>query len=475
MNISTFYGLNVGMTALDTAQQVEDVISNNIANANTPGYAQETAKLSETGPFPTVPSQNAPALAGQMGEGSQVSSVQRDTSAFLDQQDRANQGTYQMYQTHAQNLTMVEGILNEPSSQSIQNAVDQFFSSWQTLSTDPSNTAARQAVISQAQTLGQTFQTVSSELETLQSNLVGVVTDGIGQLNTDAKQVASLNTQIIAIQGDGQSANQLLDQRSQLLDNMSKLANISYTEQSNGAVYIQLSSSSLVDGSGAHLYPPGSSTTFNTQTNAPTITNPATLLTDLAGITSGSIAGNLSSISDTTSLLGSFDNYLQSFAGQVNDIQTTGMPLSGQTAPPPIFDVENDQGAPSHVYLAVDPNLTAANVAAATSANTPGDNSNALKMVNLQNDATAYNGGTFDQGIAALVSGIGVETAAVNNSEATANALAQQSSNMRQSISGVDINEQAALMVQYQNSYAAAAKFVSVFQQMMSDLMNIVP
>ncbi|MCY0875660.1 MAG: flagellar basal body protein, partial [Firmicutes bacterium] len=153
MNISTFYGLNVGMTALDSAQQVEDVISNNIANANTAGYAQETANLSEIGPFPTLPAQDAPVVAGQMGEGAQVSGVQRDTNAFLDRQDRENQGTSQMYQTHSQNLTMIEGILNEPSSQSMQNAVDQFFSSWQTLSTDPSNTAARQAVIAQAQTL----------------------------------------------------------------------------------------------------------------------------------------------------------------------------------------------------------------------------------------------------------------------------------------------------------------------------------
>lgn len=475
MNISTFYGLNVGMTALNTSQQVEDVISNNIANANTPGYAQETANLSETGPFPSLPAQDAPQLAGQMGEGAQVSSVERDTSAFLDQQDRANQGTYQMYQTHSQNLTMIEGILNEPSSQSMQNAVDQFFSSWQTLSTDPSNTAARQAVISQAQTMAQTFGTITTELENLQNNLVGVVTGGVGQLNTDAQQVANLNTQIVAIQKQGQSANQLLDQRSSILDDMAKLANISYTEQSDGAVYIQVGSNTLVDSAGQHNYPPAAGVTFNSQTNAPDITSASTLQTDLSGVTSGSIAGNLASISDTSNTLQQLNNYLTQFTSAVDAVQQNGYGLNSSTTAPPIFDNPPHQDAAGNVFLSVPSTFTSSDVAAASTANQPGDNSNAINMVNLQNNASAYNGGTFDQGIASLVSGIGVETASVNSNEATANALAQQSSNMRQSVSGVDINEQAAQMVQFQNSYAAAAKFISVFQQMLSDLMNIVP
>jgi flagellar hook-associated protein 1 FlgK len=94
----------------------------------------------------------------------------------------------------------------------------------------------------------------------------------------------------------------------------------------------------------------------------------------------------------------------------------------------------------------------------------------------LQNQQqSSLQGATFDQNIASLVSGIGVETASVNTSVTTAKALSQQSSTLRQSVSSVDINEQAAMMVQYQNSYSAAAKFVSVFDQMMQSLMAIVP
>jgi len=472
MNISTFYGLNVGMTALDAAQQVENVISNNIANANTPGYAQETANLSEYNSFPTSPAQDALAIHGQLGQGVQVASVQRDTNAFLSQQDRSNQGVAQTYGTHSQNLSMIEGILNEPSSKSMQNAIDQFFNSWQTLSTNPSNYSARQSVISQAQTIGQTFQTISTELENLQNNLVGVTTNGVGQLNTDAKQVASLNAEIVNVQQTGQSPNTLLDKRATVLDDMSKLANISYTEQGNGAVYINLAASTLVDSTGSYLYPPTAGLTFNSQTNAPIITALSTLQTDLSGITSGSIAGNLASLNDTSSTLKTLDQFLGQFAAGINTQQQAGYELSGTATPPPMFTVLTD--ASGHTNLTVNSAMIPSNVAASDAPNQPGNNNNAVAVVGLQNQAV-YNGGTYDQGLAGLVSGIGVEAASVIASDSTAKALAQQSSNMRQSVSGVDINEQAAQMVQFQNSYTAAAKFVSIFEQMMQSLLNIVP
>jgi len=483
VNISTFYGLNVGVSALETAQQVEDVISNNIANANTPGYAQETPTLEEYTPFPTVPAHDAPILNGQMGQGSQVSSVHRDTSAFLDMQDRVNQGTYQMYSTHQQNLTQIEGILNEPSSQSMQNAMDQFFASWQTLSTDPSNTAARQSVIAQAQQMGQTFQTITNELETLQSNLTNVVTGQIGQLNTDANQVYQLNTQIVRVLQQGQQPNQLMDQRSQILDQMAQMANISYTQQSNGADYITLAGSTLVDGSNSYLA--GTTTPY---TSPPAASYTAqTAYTFASTLKSGSIAGNVQSVNDANTMLNNLDTFLNTFENAVNAIQTSGSTATSSAAspPPPIFSVPSSDtfastdpvNGSNHLILTVNPSLTTSEIATGGATwGGPGDNSNALNMVALQNQQqSSLQGATFDQNIASLVSGIGVETASVNTSVTTAQALSQQSCTLRQAVSSVDVNEQAAMMVQYQNSYSAAAKFVSVFDQMMQTLMTIVP
>ncbi|MDQ0190665.1 hypothetical protein JI721_11280 [Alicyclobacillus cycloheptanicus] len=688
MGLSTFFGLNIGVNALDAMNQAENVVSNNIANQNTPGYVQETANMVEATPYPPL-GENT--IAGQVGQGVLVSSVTRQTSAYIDQQDRLNQGAYQMYATHSTGLTEIQGILNEPSSNGMQNALDQFFTAWQTLSGSPSDTAARQSVLTQAQMLGQTFSTVTSRLEQLQSSTLAVIegtpsytmqsgaaspiasdvevlnapqsasdtyklsfhatsSDGstaytvqlqdangnnigspvaitgagtytlgssngllvsaqipdpstlvppgstlpytqtdtftppggqLGQLNEYAQQINQLNQQIVSANSFGQNANALLDQRDSILDEMSQLANISYDEASNGAVSVSLGNIAMVSATGG--------------------VTPLTLA-NLPQVTSGSIAGNQQIVADTQNLLSEMNGFLTSFASQVNAIQQQGYGATtsdGQpiASTPPLFDVNEDaagnvvlslhsyvgtgsggtqanpkvsigsgfssgsglSGVPVQVAYAAsyddtgaltggtvqledesgnpigqpvtltasqlangtaitvgDPatnetlsfnlspasalftpapvsgqagpytytqtdmvannstTITASDVAASAYANQPGDNTNALAMVALQNDASAYNNGTFDQGIAQMVSNVGIEANSVSSSESTANSLAQQSSSMRQSIEGVDANQQETLMVQFQNSYDAAAKFISIVDSMLQTLINMV-
>ncbi len=494
MQISTFFALNTGMTALDTASQAENVIANNIANANTPGYAQETAQLGEYGSFPALPAGNAPLTSGQIGEGVTVTQVSRQINAFYNAQDRANQGTYQMYSTHNAVLTQVQGILNEPSSQSMQNSLDQFFSSWQTLSTDPSNAAAAQSVVSQAKTLGQTFQLVGNQLSALQANLQSVIgtaqpsapggpSGQLGELMGYAAQVAQLNSQIVNVSQTGASPNALEDQRSVLLDKMSGLANIKYfqdpqmTSGSSPAPkypgYLDVTLSA--GGQTIYLVGPAGSPPQPTPTDAAL----------LGAITSGSIAGNMAGIADARNTVGYLNAYVQNLASQVNKAYGN-----------PVFDVNPaGTGTPPAdspvVYLTVDPSFTASSLSTAGTAN-PGNNSASQAVANVQNTDTSfsyntYNSiaggpsstqtftGTFDQGVAQVVSAVGTEAASVMSGEQTANALAQQSSQLRQSVSGVDINQQAAQMVQYQNAYSAAAKFITVYDQMIQTLLNSVP
>lgn len=572
MGVSLFFGLNVGVNAMESMQQAESVISNNIANANTPGYVQERGVLTESTPFPPASEFQNP---GQFGEGSSLEHISRQTSAFVNQQDRQNQGIAQMYITHDNGLQQIQGILNEPSSNSVQNAVDQFFSSWQTLSSDPSSIAARQTVISQAQTLSQTFQTVTSQLEQLQTSVQAKVdgapfqyfdqigtatlnssatspsrniadavsvspianppqayqlvfkasgtatgnnyqlqlqtpgappttlgsvnvtgagkysfsvngstvaitmpdpltllpvgftnsstysqTDNVAssggefaQLNSYASQVDALNRQIVTVNQNGGSPNQLLDQRGSILDKMAKLANITYAPSNNpsfaGAVSVQLGGVRLVSDTGGTTAFPSASANQ---------------------VSSGTIAGDLSTISDTQQLLQQIDSFLNAFSAQVNSIQSTGYPLSGSATAPNLLTVSND--TLGHTRLNVANSFTPQDVAAADQPNQPGNNNNVTRMVGLQS-GLVYQGGTFDQGLSSMVAGVGVEAASVKSSLQTANALAQQSTSMRQSISGVDINEQAALMVQYQNSFNAAAKFISVTDQMLQTLINM--
>ncbi|GMA64519.1 flagellar basal body protein [Alicyclobacillus fastidiosus] len=120
MSLSTFLPLNIGMSAIEAMSQAESVVSNNISNANTAGYVQESPVINEAQPYQLT-------VNAEISQGVDVSSVSRDTDEFVVQQDRNNQGTYQMYSTHSSGLQQIQSILNEPSSNSIQNALDQFF------------------------------------------------------------------------------------------------------------------------------------------------------------------------------------------------------------------------------------------------------------------------------------------------------------------------------------------------------------
>ncbi|OPG16906.1 flagellar hook-associated protein FlgK [Ferroacidibacillus organovorans] len=503
MNISTFYALNVGMSALNSAQQTEDVIANNIANANTPGYVQETANATEATPFPPASTQVGLLIGGQMGQGSSITSVSRQINAFYNEQDRANQGTSAMYNAHQTILTQIEGILNEPSSMSVQTSLDQFFASWQTLSTDPSSTAARQSVITQGQGLAQTLQTITSQLETVQTNLQSQVTQEYTQFNQYATQVATLNNQILAVQKNLQSPNTLLDQRGAILDKMAKLANITITQSSNAfpspsgtgtipseAVNVMIGSVTIVNSS------TGTSTT--TMINSPT--TPASGQTPGSVnllIGSGQIAGDSQGLTDT----GNYLSQLSSIANQISSTFTnpgttssgttiTGYPINSGTPSPQFFTVTTD--AFGNAILNVNSGITP-NTVPASDAPPPGQTGNgnfASYLASQQNTSYTISytiaspsgtssstsaTGTLDQLISQMTSSLGNETANVQNNAQTAQALAQQSSTLRQSVSSVDINQQASLMVQYQNAYGAAAKYITVFNAMMQTLLGIVP
>ena len=528
MGISTFFGLNVGMTALDAASQAESVISNNIANSNTPGYVQESAVMQEVEPYPPLPSTNAPIIGGQMGQGAQVQQVQRLTNSFLNKQDRLNQGTSHMYDTLAQNLTQIEQIINEPSSQSLQNSLDNFFGAWQTLSTSPSSIPARQAVISEGQTLGQTFQTVTTQLEDMQSNLAGTVQNQLQELNNYAKQVAQLNQQIVNIDNMNNSSqplvespNQLEDQRGLLLDKMSQLANISYTQNSDGSISVSIGSGTSIPGN-IPLVSETSYYTLNTNTALPSsmsgfvsgtgipftqsfssaysgtlIANSSTATIDvnLSYLQSGQIAGNVQSLDQTNQILAQMDSFLSSIKDQVNNVQLSGYPL-GSSSTSTVSFFSSTLTSAGNVILQVNSSFTPQDIAAASTSGTPGDNGNALNMVNnvwngyptsgstyqysnLETNqsisVTSSTNATFDQMLTGYVAQLGINSAAANSNKQTADALSQQSSNLRQSVSGVDLNEQAAQMVLYQNMYSAAAKFISVFDQMLQTAINMIP
>jgi flagellar hook-associated protein 1 FlgK len=217
---------------------------------------------------------------------------------------------------------------------------------------------------------------------------------------------------------------------------------------------------------------------------------------NLQYVSGGQIAGNVQSLDETNQVLAQMDSFLSSLANQVNSIQTgTSAYALGATTPSTISFFTLATTSANNVILQVNSALTPQDIAAATGANLPGDNSNALLMVNnvwngdpttsttygyasLANNQTipmtSSTNTTFDGMLTSYVSQLGIASAAANSNQQTADALSQQSSSLRQSVSGVDLNEQAAQMVEYQNLYSAAAKFISIVDSMLQTAIDMI-
>lgn len=470
-SFGTFFGFNLSVNAMQMAQQAQSIISNNLSNASTPGYTEEVSNIVEQAPFPPNPLSETPVVSGQVGQGSVVQSVNRQVNAYYNRTVRDNLTSSEGQSTLLTNLNQLQGVLNEPTTSSVHSALDNFFASWQTLSTQPQSTAARQSVIQQAVNLGQTFSTIQNQMVTMIGNLDTAISGSSGgsqvdEVNQYANQINQLNQQIVNITAMGQNPNQLLDQRGLLLNNLAKLGNMSYTANSNGSVDVVFG--------GVHVV----STSTGFQTTSFTAQ-------DAANVTSGSIWANEQGIQTAQNLIGQLGELQSTLGYSVNQQLEQGYQYNNSTTGTAndLFSVNTKNVTTGNTTTAVTtmsvvPGFTEQQLAAASSPNSPGDGTNAQTIAAMQNSTTLQDssgtslGSTPDGFYSALITGLGAKTNAVSQQSATASALLQQSKSLQQSVSGVNIDQETAKMVQFQNIYNAAAKFVSIQNQMLQTLIQ---
>src|ERR1700722_14135095 len=168
--------LNVAVGAMNVDQEALSVTSNNIANANTPGYTREVADLGE----------NSPVLYGGLtfGTGVQLEQVASQRSSLLQKQLDQQTSQQSYYSGYLGVTQQVQTLFNETSGTGLQSSLTNFFNSLQELSTSPSDQTLRQDLLTSAQNLAQAFNSASQNLESLQQSADSTVTQSVSQINT---------------------------------------------------------------------------------------------------------------------------------------------------------------------------------------------------------------------------------------------------------------------------------------------------
>lgn len=248
--------VNNALSGLQAAQSALQVVGDNIANVNTPGYSQQSALQSTA--IPT-------AIGGlYYGNGTQIDSVQRSYSSFLQGQVWTASASASGQASLSSSLQNILGMLNNGG---VSSQVSQFFSGVAQVAASPDDIPARQSMLSNAQTLSQTFQSLGQQLASVGSGVNQQITQSVDQINSISKQIAQLNVQISAAQGNPNgSPNDLLDQRDHLITELNGQVGVQVLKQQNSQLSVFLSNGQVLVAGGQSFALQTQSSPYNQQT-----------------------------------------------------------------------------------------------------------------------------------------------------------------------------------------------------------------
>ncbi len=278
--------LNIGKSALAAAQVGINTTGHNIANASTPGYSRQVVVQA------AAQAQNFG--YGYVGQGAEIAGVMRVYNDILAAQMVKSQATSSSVDTYSKQLSAINNMLSDPSA-GLNPAMSDFFGAVQDLSANPSDTPTRQSMLSYAQSLASRFQSTSSRLIEIQEGVNTQLTTSVGLVNTYARQIANLNDTIEkAVSADGNTPNDLLDQRDQLVLELSKQIKTTVIPQGQGSYNIYVGNGlPMVVGKETFQLIPSASPTDPTRVEVAYESKGKTTVLGTNSITGGALGGLL--------------------------------------------------------------------------------------------------------------------------------------------------------------------------------------
>jgi flagellar hook-associated protein 1 len=473
MSISTL--LEIAGTGLNAQQLALNVTGENITNVNTPGYSRQAAILEN---MPVTLDRGFP-----LGNGVKVSAIQRNYDAFLQgQMIAANSASGEATTTNTA-LNMVQPLFSDLTSNGIGTSLQSFFSSWQDLTSNAAGVPERQVVLSTAQQVVDDLHRVSASLTgiktSMDQSLSGITTD----INDQLQQIAKLNGSIKQAEVTGGAANEMRDQRELLVRQLALNIGVTSTEQADGTLNVNLNGGSnqlLVTGTTAgalSLQAQASPSTYSDVMLTPA-GGPIVNATSFIGGANNSLGklGATLQMRDVTAdkYLTSLNEFASTLATQVNNVFSTGYNLAGVTG------VNFFTPAATVTAANIGLNITsAADIAAASSdptANGTGNNVTAQSIASLYDKSLAMTGGnmTMSDFYNSILGTVGVDVQSAGRSETQSTSMVNQLDNLRESNSGVSLDEELSNLIKYQKAYQGAAKLVNVGSDMLDTILGMI-
>ena len=460
--------MDVGKRSLQNSQTALQTVSHNIANKSTEGYSRQRVDLVA----------NNPITEGnlQIGMGAKAAMVTRTNNPWLEKQMQRENTQLGFTEGRADALGRVEQVYNEQLNKGLNQYVTDFFNGFRELSNNPESVTSRTMVRETGNALTQDFKRVAGQMKSIQDDIDGQVSTTVEEVNQMTKELATLNQKIQLVENQGVHANDERDRRDVLLKKIGEKVEISWAEGKDSAVTVTAGGTAVLVSGSSSTELKAKATGARDRVEIFYSANENGSLFNVTEQIKGGKLGGILDVRDNVieDYLGNIDKMAYELAKEVNTLHIEGFDRYGKDGV--LFFEMPDQIHGASEKMAINSTIMGdvGKIAAGNKPDAPGDNTIANMISSLQyrgvmNDKTD----TFDDYYNSIVGQIGTVTQrSVKTFEAQKNILSQLS-NIRESISGVSLDEETTKMIEMQKAYEASARMIRTADEMLETVLNL--
>ena len=423
------------------AQQISlHTTGHNISNAGTEGYTRQRVELKADRGFSL-------SGVGQLGTGVQVDSVIRTVDDFLTRQIREENSALSDFSTRSQILAEVEAVFNEPTDYGLGFSLSEVFGSWQELSKNPESLMAKTIVVQKSTGMADDLNGLIDRLESIEEKTDSLIDSDLRQINTIVENIESVNRQIAKITVTGNAPNDLLDQRDQLLKELSE-----YTDFQSSAD--RFGRANVVMGGLEILSHQGAITAVEREMEG--------IDQVLEAVNGGSLKAHLDGKEFLQEQLQEMTGFAEEMANRFNTAHTEGVEGGHD-----FFTFEKGRLTVNR-DLVEDPSLV---LPGGDYTSPDGDGSRASTISNLRFEKF-IDGKTLEEKYNTVLTGVGIEKQLADKRASNQASLLEQMNFRREAASGISLDEEVANLVKFQKSYEANARVMAIMTEMLDVLIN---
>ncbi|HPQ69974.1 MAG TPA: flagellar hook-associated protein FlgK [bacterium] len=460
--------MRISVASLNANQTAMSVVSHNVANMNTVGYSRQESVMS-----PAIPREDSGLL---LGMGVELDSIQNVEDRFIAYNLTMSYQDLGFLSVKATGLNQVQEVFNESNdAEGLSAVMNDFWNAWSDLASNPESSSARESLRGTANILINEFNTANTRLKDLADAANMEISYIIDDANAKLDSIAELNVLIRQAELAGTTASDYRSERQQMMQELSTLLDYNYFEDETGMVTITVSGGlPLVESETVnHLELRADATNYGYY-NVVAVSSGGQEFDLTDKMDGGEIAGHIAVRDEYIGeMRDKLDELAYTIVQEVNNLHTTGFNLSGATGVNFFAPLASVDGAAGSIQLDAAIETSADNIAASLTGSV-GDNQIA-NQINALSDELTMNGGsaTFQDYFSSMVSKVGSEAQNAELAYTHAEAVNSQLYNVRESISGVAIEEEMSNLIRFQQAYQAAARMLNAASQMIDVLNSI--